>query len=50
MFSSTWKKNHKIIDVDLVLELSFRERQPIDSMVLEVLKESVDFWKGSITN
>lgn len=43
-------KNHNIADVDLVLELSFRERQPMDSMVLEVLKESVDFWKDSITN
>ena len=41
-------KKHNINDVDLVLELSFRERQPIDSMVLEILKESVEYWSKSI--
>lgn len=35
-------------DVDLVLEISFRERQPADSSVLEVLTESVNFWKKHI--
>jgi sugar phosphate isomerase/epimerase len=37
-----------IKDVDLVLELSFRERQPADSTVFEVLKESVDYWKVAL--
>jgi sugar phosphate isomerase/epimerase len=38
-------RTKEIIDVDLVLELSFRERQPADSSVVEVLKESVSYWK-----
>jgi len=37
-------------EVDLLLELSFREREPSDSTVVEVLKESVDFWRSSIKN
>ena len=36
--------------VDLILELSFREREPFDSSVIEVLKESVQFWRSSIIN
>lgn len=32
-------------DVDLILELSFREREPEDSNVVEVLKESVHYWR-----
>jgi sugar phosphate isomerase/epimerase len=36
--------------VDLILELSFREREPFDSSVIEVLKESVQFWRSSIPN
>lgn len=43
-------KSHKIKDVDLILELSFRERQPIDSMVVEILTESVSYWKGNHVN
>ena len=31
--------------VDLLFELSFRERQPFDSTVVKVLKESVDYWR-----
>jgi hypothetical protein len=37
-------------EVELLLELSFREREPSDSTVVEVLKESVDFWRSSVTN
>ena len=33
---------------DLILEFSFRERQPIDSTVIESLKESVAFWQKTI--
>ncbi len=32
----------------LVLELSFREREPTDSLVLEHLKESTAYWKEGI--
>ncbi len=33
----------------LLLELSFREREPIDSTVIQVLKESVDFWRPHVS-
>jgi len=36
-------------DVDLILELSFRERQPQDSSVLRSLTESVDYWQKAIS-
>jgi D-erythrulose 1-phosphate 3-epimerase len=39
-----------IENVDLILELSFREREPSDSSVIDVLKESVNFWRSSIKN
>ena len=39
-----------ITDVELILELSFREREPADSTVIEVLKESVDYWRQIIKN
>lgn len=32
----------------LLLELSFREREPTDSTVVEVLKESVAYWRKSV--
>ena len=32
-------------DAQLILELSFKEREPIDSTVISVLKESVNFWR-----
>jgi D-erythrulose 1-phosphate 3-epimerase len=32
-------------EVFIYLELSFREREPYDSNVIEVLKESVNYWK-----
>ncbi len=35
----------KVDNVDLILELSFREREPFDSQVISVLKESVAFWR-----
>mgnify|MGYP000238056577 CR=1 FL=1 len=41
--------NH-VEQVDLLLELSFREREPSDSTVVEVLKESVDFWRSAVNN
>ena len=40
----------RINKVDLILELSFREREPFDSSVVEVLKESVEFWRSAIPN
>ena len=39
-----------ITQVDFLLELSFREREPSDSTVVEVLKESVDFWRTCVKN
>ncbi|MCO4771992.1 MAG: TIM barrel protein [Deltaproteobacteria bacterium] len=35
-------------DLELLLELSFREREPADSTVEEVLAESVAFWRGAV--
>jgi hypothetical protein len=40
----------KILDVDLILELSFKERNPIDKMVLDYLRDSIKYWKNSISN
>ena len=48
---------HKIIDairetkprdVQLVLELSFKERQPADRLAAEHVKESVSFWQNNL--
>ncbi len=61
-FISKYNKTGKIIPVkvinalhkggrfeaDLILELSFREREPEDSSVIEVLKESVNYWREYI--
>jgi sugar phosphate isomerase/epimerase len=35
-------------DTELILELSFRERQPMDSQAESAMKESADFWKGYV--
>ena len=35
----------KIKDVDLILELSFREREPWDSSIESALVQSVNYWK-----
>ncbi len=35
-------------NVQLVLELSFKERQPADRLAAEHVKESVDFWQNSL--
>ena len=37
-----------VYNTELVLELSFREREPYDSTILDVLKESVNYWKSEI--
>ena len=37
-----------IFDVDLILELNFKERNPVDGLVIEHLSESVNYWKRSI--
>ncbi len=33
---------------ELLLELSFREREPVDSTVVEALRESVAYWRGAV--
>lgn len=38
-------KQKGIQEVDLVLELSFREREPFDSSAPSALKESIDYWR-----
>jgi sugar phosphate isomerase/epimerase len=50
------KKVLKVLDevkteqsIELILELSFREREPHDSTVVEVLRESVDYWRTVVT-
>lgn len=35
-------------DAELILELSFREREPTDSTVIPVLKESVAYWREQV--
>ena len=40
--------NNPNLSIDLMLELSFRERQPVDSMVEEAINESVLFWGNYI--
>jgi len=40
--------NNKIEDVDLILELSFKEREPWDSSIEKSLIESVNFWKKEL--
>ncbi len=37
-------------NVELLLELSFREREPADSTVVEVLRESVAFWRPYVAD
>lgn len=37
-------------EVELILEPGFREREPHDSTVVEVLKESVEFWRQVVRN
>jgi sugar phosphate isomerase/epimerase len=37
-------------ETELLLELSFREREPADSTVVEVLRESVDYWRAAVPN
>jgi D-erythrulose 1-phosphate 3-epimerase len=44
---STLKK-HGCEQAELILELSFREREPSDSTVIEVLKKSVDYWRATV--
>lgn len=36
-------------DADLILELSFKEREPFDSTVAEMLKESVNYWRPYVS-
>jgi D-erythrulose 1-phosphate 3-epimerase len=40
----------KVKKVDFFLEPSFKEREPYDSTVINVLKESVDFWRQLVKN
>jgi len=35
-------------EAELILELSFREREPTDSTVIPVLQESVAYWRRHI--
>lgn len=38
-------KKTKSRDFDLILEMSFREREPHDSSVINILKESAEYWR-----
>ena len=44
-FVRTLKKCNALEDTLILFELSFREREPVDSNVLNILKESVDYWR-----
>ena len=35
-------------EIELILEHNFREREPQDSQVIELLKDSVFYWKEEI--
>jgi sugar phosphate isomerase/epimerase len=41
---------NEVQEVDLLLELSFREREPIDSTVIDVLKQSVAYWRSVVSS
>ncbi|TIN59132.1 MAG: erythrose 4-phosphate dehydrogenase, partial [Mesorhizobium sp.] len=57
-FTSAYNKDGRIVpqklldavrqgggtDNEICLELSFREREPVDHQVIEMIRESVDFW------
>ncbi len=43
-------KSNGVNDSELILELSFREREPTDSNVVSNLKESVNYWRKLIKN
>lgn len=47
-FVETLKKSKAIEDVLVLLELSFKEREPIDKNVLNYLKQSADYWRDWI--
>ena len=34
--------------VELIMEIGFREREPMDSTVVEQLMESVIFWRSTV--
>jgi len=40
----------KVDQVDFYLEPSFKEREPYDSTVINVLKESVEYWRQLVKN
>lgn len=42
-------KKAKIDDVTLLLEMSFREREPVDSRVAQDIKASVDYWRPYVS-
>ena len=43
-------KSNGVNDSELILELSFREREPTDGNVLSNLRESVNYWRKLIKN
>lgn len=47
-FVETLKKSNALEDILILLELSFKEREPVDENVLNYLKESVDYWRDWI--
>lgn len=36
------------IDNEICLELSFREREPQDSQVVAMIRDSVDYWESHV--
>lgn len=42
-------KNSGFKDITLLLELSFREREPFESRVIEDIKASIDYWRAYVT-
>lgn len=47
-FIDALRKANALEDTIILLELSFREREPTDSQVLKQLKESAEYWKKVI--
>lgn len=41
-------KNYNVEDIDLILEINFKEREPYDSSVVYSLKNSVSYWRDAI--
>ena len=43
-------ENKNVSDMNLIFELSFKEREPHDSNVIKEIKQSIKYWKNKVPN